>query len=134
MPEGHSSEPMPSAAEMAAKEELQKLWAIWQVKNQRTALYFAAAILSVTAMFAIAHWTRRLFDKHNNKTHALRLAVSAATGPLRWVPYLRRIRRGSFAPTRLMLALAYLTINVTLTFYDRADLAGLTILAKRFGW
>ncbi|CAK3757232.1 Ferric reductase transmembrane component 3 [Lecanosticta acicola] len=112
-----------------------KLFAAWQIKNQNTAKYFAAAIACLIAHFVIVHWVRIAFNRICSRPSAFRKAVISITRPIQRAFSIKTIAGFSFRPGTTILVLVYLGINAGLTFYDRPDKAPmLTILAKRLGW
>lgn len=125
----------PSAAHEAADEKARlELFAIWQVKNQNTAWYFGLSMISLVMIFSISHWLQHLSNKRIAKSSNLSRYVRAIAYPLRRINKATVLGGVMFQPGITVLAIFYFGTNAALTFHDRPEKAGLTILAKRFGW
>lgn len=110
------------------------LFAVWQVKNQNTSWYFGVAMAGLVIIFTLSHWSQLLFNKRISKSSSLSRCIRAIAHPLRRINKATVLGGVMFQPGITALAFSYFGINAGLTFYDRPELAGLTILAKRFGW
>lgn len=111
------------------------LFAKWQILDERTAKIFGVAIGGLIVIFAIAHWTERVFSKSFVHQSTLRYLVRNTTRPLRSLHGPQTILGFTLNPGRLHLIFGYISINVVLVFYDHPERAPIqTILAKRFGW
>lgn len=118
-----------------AEEALMALFAKWQIKNQTTAIYFAAAIFGLMGCFVLQHWTMSLIARNFKPSHPLRLAARSVEHYWRLTCGERVVAGFLVFPGRILLALAYFAINIALTFYDDAlAVPGRTIFAKRLGW
>lgn len=124
----------PNAHEDPSETARLALFAAWQIRNQDTAWYFGVAVVGLVMIFTFAHWSNLLFNKRISRSSPLSRCVRAVIHPWRRVNKATVLGGVMFQPGITLLALIYFGINAILTFHDRPELAGLTILAKRFGW
>ena len=117
-----------------SETELEMLFAEWQIKDQNTAKYFAAAMAGLVAVFAIVHWMEVLFIKYCPPSGGFYRFSKLVTRPLLRVQRGKAVPGTPIVPGLIPLALIYFGINATLVFYDNPQKAGLSIIAKRFGW
>lgn len=128
----HSSS---DAAAQAAEKAMYILFAKWQVLDERTAEIFGIAVGALIGIFAITHWTERLFSKSFNNQSMLTSLIRNIARPLRRLHGPRTILGFTLNPGRLHFIFAYVSINIVLVFHDHPEKAPIhTILAKRFGW
>lgn len=130
----HAAKAASTAHEDTGEAARLALFAIWQVKDQKTAWYFGVAMAGLVIIFTIAHWLQLLFNKRVSKSSALSRCVRFVAHPLRRINKATIFGGIMFQPGITILAIAYFGINAGLTFYDHPERIGLTILAKRFGW
>ncbi|KAF2163722.1 hypothetical protein M409DRAFT_57217 [Zasmidium cellare ATCC 36951] len=128
----HSS---PDAAAEAAEKAMYALFAKWQALDEVTARIFGIAIGSLIIVFAIGHWTERLFSQSFTKPSTLRSLSRAIVRPLVRLHGPRTIFGITFHPGRMHIIFAYIAINIVMVFHDHPENAPMqTIIAKRFGW
>lgn len=118
-----------------AEAALLALFAKWQIRNQTTAIYYAAAIFGLMGCFVLQHLVKTVIERNFKPSHPLRLASRSLEHFWRLTCGERVVAGFIVFPGRILLALTYFAINIALTFYDDAiSVPGRTIFAKRLGW
>lgn len=122
-----------AAAKRAEEMFFEELDAATRV-NIKFAQYYAAGIVGLIALFMIVHWAHIIFIKTTARSNAIGRAFKLVSTPSRRV--LKGYAAGTFLilPGRLLLALAYLGINLAIMFPQLSFTYNAVFLAKRCGW
>lgn len=110
-----------------------KLFAEATIANQIASKHFGIAIGGLMGLFIITHWTQKLSQGLVSKGSAIHRFGSPITRPFRRAETGAAIGGVLVLPTQILLAAAYLGINLALTFTN-VNWTQQTLFAKRLGW
>ncbi|KAM0722190.1 hypothetical protein Q7P37_001631 [Cladosporium fusiforme] len=118
-----------SAADDAHIQEVN----LQRLQGGQTSIYFASTIAFLILIFAIAHWSRRVYHRLHLETSSWGRVCSRISRPLSRYLLGQKLGSSTILPEHVALAVVYFGVNIGVSVWD-IDWHHYTTFANRLGW